>query len=113
MRMPDDRLLIRDKGVAGLKPMNWAASTRSQIFQTIHYKETSIECYKENQGTEGGYLGIVTFGALEGEVKNDAFSEIQQPATFPSNNFKEYKLLIRGKIRNSISPFSPDHLVDL
>jgi hypothetical protein len=105
--------LMRDERVAGLKPKNWASSTRSQIFQTIHHKEASIECYKENQLTEGGYLGIVTFGALEGQVKNDAFSEIQQPTTFQSNNFKEYKLLIRGKIRNSISPFSPDHLVDL
>jgi len=63
--MSDDPLLIRDKRVAGLKPKNWTASTRAKIFQTIHYKEASIECYKENQLTKGGYLGIVPFGALE------------------------------------------------
>jgi hypothetical protein len=68
---------MREKRVAGLKPKIRAASTRAHIFQTIHYKESSIECYKENQLTAGGYLGMVTFGALKVEVKNDAFSGIQ------------------------------------
>ncbi len=111
--MSEDPLFdVGEKG-GGVKPKNWAASTRAQIFQTIHYKEASIEYYKENQLTAGGYWGIVTFGALEVDVKNDVCSEIPQLTTFQSRNFKEYKLPIRGTIRNSISPFSPDHLVDL